>query len=128
VFEIVYLENNAVLLTLISSEYYMYPITDICEGGGFFSVCAGNLIVVNKISRGLAYVHKKEKMKGCKMVRSLESKRKVLGSFLVTNPLYCIVYYNLLEVHVSSVNGQFLKSKQIELVAPPIVVTGQAFE
>ena len=113
VYEIIYTENGQIILTLISSEYYMYPIEHISEGGGFYSISSGNLVIINKITRGLAYVNKKEKMKGCKMIRSIESKRKILGSYIITNPLYCVVFYNLLEINIYSVNGQFLKSKQI---------------
>ncbi len=48
----------------------MAPITDICEGGNFFAINSGNLIVINKINRCLAYVYDKTRMKGCKMIRS----------------------------------------------------------
>ena len=61
----------------------------------------------------MTYVYNKRKLKGCKMIRSFESKRKVLGSYIVTNPLACLVFYNAFEVYVYSINGQLLKIKQI---------------
>jgi hypothetical protein len=94
-------------------EYYMFPIEHISEGAGFFSISSGNLVVINKITRGLHYIYGKSKMKGTKMIRSIESKRKVHGSYICTNPLYCIVLFNLLEVYIYSINGQFLKLRQV---------------
>ena len=44
------------------------------------------------------------------------------GSFICTNPLYCVLFYNLLEVIVYSINGQFLKLKQIESLVEPILI------
>lgn len=49
----------------------MFPIEHISEGAGFFSISSGNLVIINKITRGLNYVHDKVKMQGTKMIRSL---------------------------------------------------------
>lgn len=91
----------------------MSPIVHISEGAGFFSISSGNLVIINKITRGMHYVYDKVKMQGSKMIRSFESKRKVNGSFICTNPLYCVVFFNSLEFYVYSINGQFLKLRQI---------------
>jgi|JI10StandDraft_1071094.scaffolds.fasta_scaffold1331759_1 hypothetical protein len=48
----------------------MFPIEHISEGAGFFSISAGNLVVINKITRGLNYVYDKIKMQGTKMIKS----------------------------------------------------------
>ena len=64
-------------LIKIVSEYFMSSIEHISEGAGFFSISSGNLVVINKITRGLTYINDKIKMQGNKMIRSLESKRKV---------------------------------------------------
>jgi hypothetical protein len=72
----------------------MAPITNITEGGNFFAITSGNLIIINKITRGLSYIYDKIKMKGVKMIRSIESHRKILGSLLCCNPLFCVVFYN----------------------------------
>ena len=53
------MDNGSRMLTLISSEYLMYPIEHISEGAGFYSICSGNLVIINKITRGMAYVYKK---------------------------------------------------------------------
>lgn len=52
-------------------------------------------------------------MQGTKMIRSFESKRKVHGSYICSNPLYCVIFFNSLEVYIYSINGQFLKLRQI---------------
>lgn len=70
----------------------------------------------------MAYIHDKVKMQGIKMIRSFESKRKVFGAFICTNPLYCILFYNSLEVWVYSINGQFLKLRQVESMTNPVIV------
>lgn len=95
-YEIVYAEKEMVNLIKIISEYYMFPIEHISEGAGFFSISAGNLVVIKKISRGLNYIYDKVKMQGAKMIRSFESKRKVYGSYICRNPLYCVVFFNTL--------------------------------
>lgn len=96
VYEIVYGEKDSVNLIKIVSEYFLFPIENISEGAGFYSIANGNLVVLNKITRGLSYVHDKVKMQGSKLIRSFESRKKVSGSFIVTNPLYCVVLYNTL--------------------------------
>ena len=48
----------------------MFSIEEITEGGGFYCIAAGNLVILNKINRGLAYIHDKVKMQGIKMIRS----------------------------------------------------------
>lgn len=83
-------------LIKILSEYFMYPIEHISEGAGFYSMTCGNLVIISKIFRSLAYVHEKIKMQGQKLIRSFESRRKIFGSFICTNPLYCVVFYNYL--------------------------------
>ncbi len=70
-------------------------------------------MIINKITRGLNYVYDKIKMQGTKMIRSFESKRKVHGSYICSNPLYCVIFFNSLEVYIYSINGQFLKLRQI---------------
>ena len=100
----------------------MSPIEHISEGADFFSISSGNLVVINKITRGLSYVNDKMKMQGTKMIRSFESKRKVQGSYICTNPIYCVVFFNSLEVYIYSINGQFLKLRQIENVVTPILM------
>lgn len=72
-----YAEKESVNLIKIVSEYYMSSIEHISEGADFFSISSGNLVVINKITRGLTYINDKIKMQGTKMIRSLESKRKV---------------------------------------------------
>ena len=52
------------------SEYFMYPIQHISEGAGFYSLSCGNLVIITKIFRSLAFVHEKIKMQGQKMIRS----------------------------------------------------------
>lgn len=48
------------------------------------------------------------------------------GAYICTNPLYCVVFYNYLEVWIYSINGQFIKLRQVEsLVTPVILVDSQ---
>ena len=61
-------------------------------------------------------------MQGSKMIRSFESKRKVQGSYICTNPIYCVVFYNSLEVYIYTINGQFLKLRQTENIIAPIIM------
>lgn len=119
IFEIVYGEKDTVTLIKIAAEYYMAPVTSITEGGNFYGVTSGNMVVVIKISRSLTYVYDKTKMKGIKMIRSIESNKKIDGCLLCCEPLFCIVFYNALELYSYSVNGQLLKVKQIEMILPP---------
>ena len=59
-----------VTLLKISEEYLMTPVEDISEGGGLYCLSAGNLVILTKVTRGLAYIHDKVKMQGMKLIRS----------------------------------------------------------
>lgn len=71
------------------------------------------MVVVIKMSRSLAYIYDKTKMKGIKMIRSIESNKKIEGCLICCELLFCIVFYNALELQSYSVNGQLLKIRQI---------------
>lgn len=101
----------------------MAPIYSISEGGGFFCIASGSLVTLIRASRSLNYVYDKFKMRGVKMIRSVEIPRKVEECLIATDPLFCIVVYTSLEFMCYSGNGQFLASKQAELSFPPVKVT-----
>lgn len=96
VYEIVYGEKDALTLVKIASEYYMAPIHSIREGGNFFSISSGSLVTLIRASRSLNYVYDKFKMRGVKMIRSLELPRKVEECLISTDPLFCLVVYTSL--------------------------------
>jgi hypothetical protein len=78
----VYGEKDSVTLILIASEYYPAPIYSVSSGANFYAVSSGNIVAIVKISRSLAYVHDKIKMRGIKMIRSFEATRNVEGALL----------------------------------------------
>lgn len=53
------------------------------------------------------------------MIRSIESNKKLEGALLCSEQLFCIIIYNSLEMSSYSINGQLLKSRQIEMALPP---------
>jgi hypothetical protein len=81
-------------------------------------------VAIVKISRSLAYVYDKIKMRGIKMIRSFEASRNIEGSILCPEPLFCVVFYNALEMNCYSINGQLLKTRQTELSVSPQKVRG----
>lgn len=83
-------------LIRIAFEYYQSPIYSISEGGNFYAVSSGSLVAIIKISRSLTYVHDKIKMRGIKMIRSIEANRNIDGALLCPDPLFCVIYYNSL--------------------------------
>lgn len=127
VFEILYGEKETVTLIRIAFEYYQSPVYSISEGGNFYAVCSGSLVAVIKISRSLTYAHDKIKMRGIKMIRSFEANRNVDGAILCPDPLFCLIFYNSLEICSYSINGQLLKLKQTEIALPPQKIRGENF-
>jgi hypothetical protein len=113
IYEIVYGEKDTLTLIKVAAEFYIAPVTLITESGNFYVVTSGNMVALVEISRSLAYVYDKTKMKGIKMIRSIESSKKIDGCLLCCEPLFCVVFYNALELHSYSVNGQLLKVRQI---------------
>lgn len=84
-------------------------------------------MAVIKVSRSLTYVHDKIKMRGIKMIRSFEANRNVEGALLCPDPLFCLIYYNSLELCSYSINGQLLTLKQAEVALPPQKIRGDNF-
>lgn len=91
----------------------MAPIHSINEGGNFFCIASGSLVTLIRASRSLNYVYDKFKMRGVKMIRSVETSKKVEECIISTDPLFCLVIYTSLELNCYSGNGQLLATKQV---------------
>lgn len=81
------------------------------------------MVTLIRASRALNYIYDKSKMKGVKMIRSLQIPKKVEGCLISTDPLFCFVVFTPLELYCYSGNGQLLATRQAELNISPVKFT-----
>lgn len=119
VYEIIYKEKDQISLISIATENLLDSINHISEGGGFYSVCSGNIVSIYNIYRSAAYIHKKTKKVRCKFIRSFMGRNKINGARIFTCPLFGIAFYDSTTLWSYSANGQLLTTKTISIRLEP---------